>query len=330
MYMGIDVSAARGFDACVLDERRRVSLLGAARDLDALETLLRGLPRHATIAVDAPPRPSRDLVPGREYRVAERDLHALGISLYPTPRSESRAKEWMRQGFALFRLLGKLGFPLYLHGDAGRGVAVEVYPHLSYLALTGARRGKTSKLEWSRAALRRRVGGLPAVATQDQLDAACAALTAWHFVAGRWVGYGDPTEGLIVAPQTGHDLSRLRAAARDQLELPIEAGPGRRQLGPLRQSTFAERVLRVVAQIPSGKVATYGDVARWAGNPAGARAVGTLMARHAFEVPCHRVVDSRGAPPPFREEAPRMLKREGIPFDGGRVRLSEARWRGPG
>lgn len=211
MYVGIDVSAARGFDVCILDERRRVSLLAVARDLGALETIAGGLPRDATIAIDAPPQPAKNLVPGKDYRVAERERHALGVSLYPVPRSERGAKDWMRAGFALFRLLDERGFPLYLHGDVGRGVAVEVYPHLSYLALAGRRRGATSKREWSRAALRGRIAGLPAGATQDQLDAACAALTAWHFVQGTWAAFGDPSE-VIVAPRV--NLPSLRRAGR--------------------------------------------------------------------------------------------------------------------
>jgi methylated-DNA-protein-cysteine methyltransferase related protein len=332
MYVGIDVSATRGFDVCALDERRRISLLAVVRSPEAMEALARGLPRDATIAIDAPPRPSRDLVPGKGYRVAERELHALGLSLYPVPRTEESAKEWMRAGFGLYRLLEGAGFPLWLDGEPSSGVAIEVYPHLSYVALTGARRGGSSKLEWSRAALRGRVGGLPSNATQDQLDAACAALTAWHFVQGQWSGYGDPREGVIVAPKTAHDLAALRSRdSRDQMALPIESGhdaaPAR--IGPLRPSTFAERVLRVVGQIPPGRVATYGDIARWAGNAAGARAVGTLMARHAFQVPCHRVVDSRGAPPPHPSDAGELLRREGVPFEDGRVRLDEGRWEGP-
>ena len=60
-------------------------------------------------------------------------------------------------------------------------------------------------------------------------------------------------------------------------------------------SNFAERVRSVVAKIPKGSVMTYAGVAKKAGYPGAARAVGTLMA-HNFDpkIPCHRVIRSDG------------------------------------
>lgn len=49
---------------------------------------------------------------------------------------------------------------------------------------------------------------------------------------------------------------------------------------------FHRRVYRAVVQIPRGKVATYGDVARAVGNPGAARAVGNAMNRNRD---CRRV-----------------------------------------
>lgn len=43
---------------------------------------------------------------------------------------------------------------------------------------------------------------------------------------------------------------------------------------------FARRVYRAVAQIPPGRVATYGDVAEAVGNPGASRAVGNAMNRN--------------------------------------------------
>jgi O-6-methylguanine DNA methyltransferase len=59
--------------------------------------------------------------------------------------------------------------------------------------------------------------------------------------------------------------------------------------------TFESRVLATVRRIPPGRVATYGDVAGWAGAPRAARAVGNIMrdCRDA-SVPCHRVVAAGG------------------------------------
>ena len=59
---------------------------------------------------------------------------------------------------------------------------------------------------------------------------------------------------------------------------------------------FERRVLSVVARIPVGRVTTYGDVARLAGRPRAARAVGTIL-RNARRpgLPYHRVIAAGGA-----------------------------------
>ncbi len=60
-------------------------------------------------------------------------------------------------------------------------------------------------------------------------------------------------------------------------------------------SDFTQRVIAVVRRIPAGRVATYGDVARVAGRPGAARAVGTVMRRCGRpDIPCHRVVAAAG------------------------------------
>jgi methylated-DNA-[protein]-cysteine S-methyltransferase len=58
---------------------------------------------------------------------------------------------------------------------------------------------------------------------------------------------------------------------------------------------FADRVRAVVRRIPVGKTMSYGEVARRAGHPGAARAVGSIMA-HNYDpdVPCHRVVRADG------------------------------------
>jgi O-6-methylguanine DNA methyltransferase len=60
-------------------------------------------------------------------------------------------------------------------------------------------------------------------------------------------------------------------------------------------SPFAVRVLAIVQRIPPGRVATYGDVARLAGRPLAARAVGTIMRMASRPgLPYHRVVAAGG------------------------------------
>ena len=59
--------------------------------------------------------------------------------------------------------------------------------------------------------------------------------------------------------------------------------------------TFSEKVKAVVANIPKGKVMTYKEVAKKAGNPKAARAIGTIMSKNFdLKVPCHRVIRSDG------------------------------------
>lgn len=61
-------------------------------------------------------------------------------------------------------------------------------------------------------------------------------------------------------------------------------------------ATFTELVLRAVSRIPTGRVATYGDIARMAGRPGAARAVGAIMrAAPRRGLPYHRVVAAGGA-----------------------------------
>jgi len=60
--------------------------------------------------------------------------------------------------------------------------------------------------------------------------------------------------------------------------------------------TFARRVLMAVSRIPAGRVATYGDIARLAGRPLAARAVGRIVATASRRgLPYHRVIAAGGA-----------------------------------
>lgn len=59
-------------------------------------------------------------------------------------------------------------------------------------------------------------------------------------------------------------------------------------------SSFKQAVYEVVAQIPQGKVMTYGDIAAIAGHPYAARQVGGLAHFGPTELPWHRVVNRHG------------------------------------
>ena len=60
---------------------------------------------------------------------------------------------------------------------------------------------------------------------------------------------------------------------------------------------FATDVLHELARVPFGETTTYGTLARQAGRPRAARAVGTVMNRNPIPIvlPCHRVVGSTGS-----------------------------------
>ncbi len=62
-------------------------------------------------------------------------------------------------------------------------------------------------------------------------------------------------------------------------------------------TNFNQRVYEIVRQIPKGKVATYGQVARAIGAPRCSRQVGrALHSNPAFgEIPCHRVLFKDGS-----------------------------------
>jgi O-6-methylguanine DNA methyltransferase len=59
---------------------------------------------------------------------------------------------------------------------------------------------------------------------------------------------------------------------------------------------FQRKVLKILQQVPRGEVRTYAWLARKAGRPKAARAVGNTMARNPvpFLIPCHRVVPAAG------------------------------------
>lgn len=99
------------------------------------------------------------------------------------------------------------------------------------------------------------------------------------------------------------------------------------------QKDFFERVWTLVADIPPGKVTTYGHIARAIGSAGAARTVGwALKAAVASGLPCHRVVNRQGAlsgrlhfEGPFVMEE--RLRSEGVTFDDeGRVRLDRHLW----
>jgi len=96
-------------------------------------------------------------------------------------------------------------------------------------------------------------------------------------------------------------------------------------------------VLRLVAGIPSGQVATYGQIALLAGHPRAARQVGTVLrglsAAEAEHLPWYRVINVQGGISTYKVGAGELqralLEAEGIRFDArGRCDLKVVAWDG--
>ena len=115
---------------------------------------------------------------------------------------------------------------------------------------------------------------------------------------------------------------------------------------PTRQQTQRSRpepsplyqdIVRLVQQIPAGRVATYGQLARLAGKPRAARTVSYILhsSSRKLALPWQRVINSRGTLSLPRgggyERQKQLLKREGVRFDAGdRIDLNEFGWQPTG
>jgi methylated-DNA-protein-cysteine methyltransferase related protein len=108
---------------------------------------------------------------------------------------------------------------------------------------------------------------------------------------------------------------------------------GKRQAVP----NFYAAVYRLVAQIPCGQVATYGQIAHWLGHASAARAVGYAL--HALpsgsDIPWQRVINAAGRVSSrgdrhYEGIQRAILEAEGVRFDlYGSVDLRKFGWGGP-
>ena len=98
-------------------------------------------------------------------------------------------------------------------------------------------------------------------------------------------------------------------------------------------NTFRDTIYELCRQIPKGKVATYSQLARMAGSPRAARAVGMCMRTNpdAPHTPCHRVVATDGSLHGYSggngiPTKKAMLLTEGVTFKGNKVDLETSQW----
>ena len=89
---------------------------------------------------------------------------------------------------------------------------------------------------------------------------------------------------------------------------------------------LAQRMLDVVASIPAGKVATYGDIAARAGSRS-PRLAGFVLSQLADEnTPWHRVLRADGTPAPhLAQEQLQRLRAENVRVQDGKVDLKRFR-----
>jgi methylated-DNA-[protein]-cysteine S-methyltransferase len=124
---------------------------------------------------------------------------------------------------------------------------------------------------------------------------------------------GSPTEP-VPLPPAGLDPAGL--AGKLQRYFRGEEVAFEEPLDPTIGTDFQRKVWAITRAIPRGETRTYGQLARRAGTPAAARAVGQAMAHNPWPivVPCHRVVGHDGRLTGFGggvEMKRRMLQLEG-------------------
>lgn len=97
--------------------------------------------------------------------------------------------------------------------------------------------------------------------------------------------------------------------------------------------TFYERVIEIIKSVPLGKVATYGEIADYAGNQRAARQVSYILnsSWEKHKLPWHRVVNSKGGISLKQGRGyklqKKLLEKEGIIFDeNDRIDLKRFQW----
>ena len=98
-------------------------------------------------------------------------------------------------------------------------------------------------------------------------------------------------------------------------------------------SDFTLDIIKIIKNVPSGKVLTYGLVAKLAGNPRGARQVSRILysLTKKFNLPWHRIINSKGEISlKFEggEQQRMLLEREGVEFSTNqKIDLKKYLWK---
>ncbi len=104
-------------------------------------------------------------------------------------------------------------------------------------------------------------------------------------------------------------------------------------MSELPTANLREAIYSLIAQLPSDKVTTYGDLAALAGSPRAARIIGGIAHAGPEELPWHRLVNAQGGLavgyPGGRDVQRQLLLQDGIECDTTwHVKnFTERRWR---
>lgn len=214
--MGIDVSLNRGLDVVLMAEDRTIVWAKERVEPEEVEALL-GECEPGLVAIDSPPGPGTES--GRRTRECERQIRALGISIFSTPSDPERYRrpfyDWVRVGARTFEAAERAGYPKQAEAAGVEHRALEVFPHATDVRLRGCSpppgtlRRIGTKRAWRLETLQlagvdttglcRNAKGDP---TLDSIDAALAALTGLHALEDDYTAYGG-SDGRIVVPEQG-------------------------------------------------------------------------------------------------------------------------------
>lgn len=100
-------------------------------------------------------------------------------------------------------------------------------------------------------------------------------------------------------------------------------------------NSFSKEIIKFIRQIPKGRIATYGQIAKLAGKPQGSRGVAWILnsSSEAYDLPWQRVVNSKGqisfpiGTAEFNRQK-RLLVKEGVEFtDKNQIDLKKFQWK---
>lgn len=100
-------------------------------------------------------------------------------------------------------------------------------------------------------------------------------------------------------------------------------------MGKILDEGLIYEILSVVEEIPEGRVATYGQIARLIGRDKNSRLVGKVLSMSEYygQYPCHRVVNHAGRLVPGWREQKSLLESEGVTMKNeSHVDLKKHQW----